>query len=241
MKKTGTDTHRAVSYLRTSSAANTDGDSPHRQDAAVMGYAKRAGVEVVACFWDKAVSGADAIDTRAGFVALLAFCETIGVKTIIVETANRFCRDLIVQETGFAMLTKAGFALIAADHPDSFTSDTPTAVLIRQILGAVAQFDKTMVVDKLKVARDRASERAGRRVEGRKGYQDTNPQAVREARRLARKSPKTGKARTLMEISAELAALGYLTGKGKPFAPVQVGRLIGRDAEYRKAGSTAAE
>jgi hypothetical protein len=55
-------------------------------------------------------------------------------------------RDLIVQETGWKRLHSDGIALIAADSPDQFVDETPTAVLIRQILGAVAQFDKTMTV-----------------------------------------------------------------------------------------------
>ena len=61
-----------------------------------------------------------------------------GVRTIIVETASRFARDLIMQETGLRFLQGLGIALIAADSPDAFLDDTPTAVLIRQILGAVA-------------------------------------------------------------------------------------------------------
>ena len=40
-----------------------------------------------------------------------------GVRTIIVETANRFARDLITQETGWRFLRDAGIALIAADSP----------------------------------------------------------------------------------------------------------------------------
>ena len=43
-----------------------------------------------------------------------------GVRTIIVETANRFARDLIVQETGLALLKERGVDLIAADKPDAF-------------------------------------------------------------------------------------------------------------------------
>ena len=78
-----------------------------------------------------------------------------GVRTIIVETANRFARDLMVQEVGFKRLQAAGIVLIAADSPDQFVEETPTAVLIRQILGAVAQFDKAMTVAKLKGARNR--------------------------------------------------------------------------------------
>lgn len=55
-----------------------------------------------------------------------------GVRTIIVETANRFARDLIVQETGHRMLRELGIELSAADSPDSFMDDTPTAVMVRQ-------------------------------------------------------------------------------------------------------------
>lgn len=90
--------------------------------------------------------GADAIDARPGFAAALEQIAGNGVRTIIVETANRFARDLIVQETGFRRLQADGITLVAADKPDSFGDDTPTAVLIPQILGAVSQFDKAMTV-----------------------------------------------------------------------------------------------
>ena len=39
--------------------------------------------------------------------------------------------------------------------PDFFTEDTPTAVLVRQVLGAIAQFDKATTIAKLKAAQDR--------------------------------------------------------------------------------------
>jgi DNA invertase Pin-like site-specific DNA recombinase len=145
----------------------------------------------------------------------------------VVENASRFARDLIVQETGYALLKAQGFALIAADDPDAFTADTPTARMVRQILGAVSEFEKANLVAKLRGARDRASAATGRRIEGRKGYTETNPALVRETKRLARKSPKTGKARSLREIAAELAQAGYVTSSGKPFSAGQVQRLLG--------------
>ena len=55
-------------------------------------------------FDDPAVRGADAIDGRPGFAAALEKIAGNGVRTIIVETANRFARDLIVQETGYQRL-----------------------------------------------------------------------------------------------------------------------------------------
>ena len=52
--------------------------------------------------------------------------------------------------------------LIPASAPDHFTEDTPTAVLVRQVLGAIAQFDKASTVAKLKAAASvRRADRAG--------------------------------------------------------------------------------
>jgi hypothetical protein len=45
--------------------------------------------------------------------------------------------------------------LIAADNPSSFLDDTPTAKLVRQVLGAISEFDKAMTVAKLRGARER--------------------------------------------------------------------------------------
>lgn len=89
-----------------------------------------------------ATSGADPLEARPGFAALLAArIAGNGVRTIVVGTANRFARDLMVQDIGFAMLCNLGITLIAADSPTSFLDDGPTSKLIWQILGAVSEFD----------------------------------------------------------------------------------------------------
>src|SRR5689334_18978967 len=205
---------RAFAYLRTSSAANIgeDKDSGRRQLQAIEGYARRAVIELVGTFHDEAVKGSDPIDKRPGFAKMLEALEADGTKTIIVETANRFARDLMVREVGFAMLKARGFNLIAVDSPTSFPDDTPTARLIRQVLGAISEFEKAMLVAKLKGARDR-KRRTGIKVEGRKSIAEQKPETVEMARKLARARPKGGK-RSLREISAELAAAGHMTSAG---------------------------
>src|ERR1700722_19745254 len=65
-----------------------------------------------------------------------------GVRKIIVETANRFARDLMVQEVGYAMLRSLSVTLVAADSPSSFLDDGPTSNLIQQILCCLSEFDK---------------------------------------------------------------------------------------------------
>src|SRR3954465_15029092 len=73
MGKRSGEVAQAVAYLRTSSAANVgiDKDSDKRQRDAIAAFAKRAGFAIVDEFYDPAVSGADPIETRPGFAALL--------------------------------------------------------------------------------------------------------------------------------------------------------------------------
>ena len=75
------------------------------------------------------------------------------------------------------MLRARGIDLIAADSPTSFLDDTPTARLIRQVLGAVSEFEKAMLVAKLRGARDR-KRRTGIKVEGRKSIAERQPETV---------------------------------------------------------------
>jgi DNA invertase Pin-like site-specific DNA recombinase len=215
----------AVAYYRTSSATNigADKDSLQRQQDAVRSCARDRSLDIVQEYYDAAVSGADSIDSRKGFASMLAYMLGNGARTIIVENASRFARDLIVQETGYQALKAKGIELLAADSPDSFVSDTPTAVLIRQILGAVAQFDKATLVHKLRGARDRKSARLGRRIEGNPNWKAV-PTIALETARTAKAS-----GMTLRAISAELAVAGFLSPSGRPYGPQSIKRML-RDA-----------
>lgn len=217
----------AIGYMRTSSAANVgEGkDSEARQRKAIEGYAKATGTVIVDWFYDGAVSGADPVETRPGFTTLLARIAGNGVRTIIVETANRFARDLMVQEVGFAMLRELGIILIAADSPSSFLDDGPTSKLIRQILGAVSEFDKAMTVAKLKGARDRVRRQRGK-CEGRKSYAEREGgQELIEAARRLHTNPH-GRARSLRKVAAGLAELGFVTPSGRHYSASAVASML---------------
>jgi DNA invertase Pin-like site-specific DNA recombinase len=215
-------TPTTIAYYRTSSQTNVgqDKDSLARQEAAVLACATARGLELVGSYYDAAVSGADPVDTRPGFAAMLAYMLGNGARTIIVENASRFARDLIVQETGYAMLKARGIELIAADAPDSFLSDTPTAVLIRQILGAVHQFDKAMLVQKLRGARDRKSAKLGRRIEGNPAWRRLPADAVQAAQAAH------ARGLSLRAVAADLASNGYLSSTGKPYVTQAIKRML---------------
>jgi DNA invertase Pin-like site-specific DNA recombinase len=208
----------ALAYLRTSSASNVgaDKDSDKRQRAAINAFAKAHGYEIVDEFYDAAVSGADPIAERPGFKRMLERIAANGVRCILVESPDRFARDLMVQLVGHDRLKSLGVALIPATAPDFFTEDTPTAVLVRQALGAIAEFEKASLVKKLKAARERTG-----RLGGRKSYADACPETVALAKQL-----RAGR-KSYRQISAELAASGHRTGKGKPYAASAVQTMLG--------------
>jgi DNA invertase Pin-like site-specific DNA recombinase len=74
----------AVAYFRTSSVSNVgeDKDSLKRQRAAVEAFSARHGYEILGDFYDAAVSGADAIEDRPGFAALLDRIESKGAALV---------------------------------------------------------------------------------------------------------------------------------------------------------------
>lgn len=218
---------RAIAYLRTSSAANVEGDSAHRQNEAIMAYAVRAGLEVDSCFWDAAVSGADPIETRAGFVALLDQAEAAGIGIVIVEDASRFARSVIAQELGVLLLVRRGVRLFTASGQELSDDSDPSKVAMRQMAGVFAQYEKAKLVEKLRSARERVRS-TGAKCEGRKGHAEKAPQILREARRLARRNPKTGRTRTLREIAAELAELGFVSSQRRALSHTTVRHLLGR-------------
>ena len=153
---------------------------------------------------------------------MLAWARENDCRIILIENASRFARDLIVQETGYEMLAREGFTLIAVDDPDAFTADTPTARMVRQILGAVAQFEKASLVYKLRHARERKRAETGR-CEGRRPVPEA---VVREAKRLHRRSPKTGRVRSLREVAAALERLGHVGPGGKVYGPQSVKLML---------------
>ncbi len=176
-------------------------------------------------FYDAAVSGTDPIESRPGFAALLDLIEGNGVRTVIVEDATRFARDLLTQELGILALIGRGVTVLTATGEDLTNTDDPMKVAMRQIAGAFAQLEKARLVSKLKSARE-AKRKTGVKVEGRKSHAEAHPEVVAMARRLYRASPRTGRRRSLREIAAKLANAGYLNSKGGIYAAQSIKKML---------------
>jgi DNA invertase Pin-like site-specific DNA recombinase len=208
--------------MRTSSAANVgaDKDSERRQRKAIESYAKSAKLTVVDYFYDPAVSGADPIENRPGFAALLDRIETNGVRTVLVEDASRFARDLVAQELGIMTLIRRGVTVLTASGDNLTDVSDPARIMMRQVAGAFAEYEKRRLVSKLRVARERKRAETGR-CEGRKPFAEQRPDVVAAAHELK------AQGLSYRAISAALASARHLTAGGKPFAASAVQKMLG--------------
>jgi hypothetical protein len=82
-------------------------------------------------------------------------------------------------------------------------------------------------------------------VVGRKALAETNPDAVKLAKRLRRVSPKIGERMSLRKIASVLAAAGHLNERGQPFNAKSIQAMIdgpqsrkGAKSEYRNGNAS---
>lgn len=223
----------AVVYVRCSGVGQVDGDTLPRQRETVARFAKSAGMQVVREFSDLGVSGTRDLAGRPGLAELLEFSTTNGINAVVVENATRWARDLMVGEILLEQMRAAGIAVWDASTGQDLTVPTgdPTGILIRQVLAAVAEFDRAVTCAKLQTARERIRS-TGAKCEGRKAYGELpGEEAVVERIFQLRRKPRGGERLSFKAIAEQLNREGIKTRRGGPWRPSTVGQVLGRDRE----------
>jgi DNA invertase Pin-like site-specific DNA recombinase len=159
---------KAFAYLRVSGKGQLDGDGFDRQLEAIRNYAKANEIRIKTVFREEGVSGTKDLADRPAFMAMLSELLSNGVRVVIIEKLDRLARDLMVQETIIGEMRKNGITLISVHEPD-LLQDDPSRKLVRQIFGAIAEYERAMIVAKLRGARMRKKAKEGR-CEGAKPY-----------------------------------------------------------------------
>lgn len=209
-------------YLRVSGKSQVRGDGFRRQFIAIRQYCAAHQLHIVRIFKERGVSGTKELDDRPALSELFAALEEDGIKSVVVEKLDRMARDLMVQETIMADMQKHGYTLLSTAEPDLCSRD-PSRVLIRQIFGALAQWERAMIVMKLRGARQRKKAR-GERGEGRHAYGEKPGEEVVLQRILALQS--TG--HSTRAIANFLNTAGDATRMGKPWQPGTVAKILTR-------------
>ncbi len=217
----------AFSYLRVSGKGQIDGDGFPRQQETITRYAKANRFEVVQEFRDKGVTGTKEALDRPGLTDLFVALKANGVRVVLVENATRVARDLMVSEIILSEFRKLGVKVISADGGVDLTlgNDDPTGKLVRQILAAVSEWEKCLIVQKLRASRLRMR-RSGQRCEGRKPYGETPDERQIVERMKAWRTER----KSFKEIAEALNADGVppRSGVESKWHPTQVQRVLKR-------------
>lgn len=154
---------KVIGYTRVSSTMQTEGDGPERQTLAIRTFCETHNLQLDETRHEAITGTKEGLD-RPVFSGLLAQRPA----AIVVEKMDRLARDLMVSELLLRECRKHGVKVFAADQgalinmaEDGAGSD-PTRVLIRQVLGAVAQFEKSALVARLTAAKNRVRARTGK-------------------------------------------------------------------------------
>jgi DNA invertase Pin-like site-specific DNA recombinase len=215
----------AYGYLRVSGVgqAGDDKDGLVRQKTAIKKWAVANDVHIRQWFSDSK-SGTKDLENRPALQALMAALHGNGVRLVIVEKVDRLARDLMVQENIIADLQRNGFELVSTMEPDLCSSE-PTRVLLRQMMGAFAQYERSMIVQKLWGARQRAkAKKPDTYKEGRKPFGHRKG----EAEVIARVMELHASGLKLPAIASALNAEGRKTRYGGQWFPNQVSNIIKR-------------
>jgi DNA invertase Pin-like site-specific DNA recombinase len=230
---------KAVGYLRVSGRNQINGDGFDRQEKSIRSFVEKNGYELTAVYKEHGVSGTTNEQNRPAFQEMITDIIVQGTDTVIIEGMDRLARELRVQENLCIYIAMKGLNLISSNTGENITKameGDPMKKALIQMQGVFAELEKNQIVRKLSNGRNAArikNKKNGNvtlsglgKCEGRPSYQQTNPELIKHAKRLARRNPKTGKKRSLRVIATELFQLSYTTKAGKAFSANQIKNLL---------------
>jgi DNA invertase Pin-like site-specific DNA recombinase len=223
---------KVIGYVRVSTIEQVSGFGLDVQEQAIREHCRREGLHLVSIERDEGESGGNGLDTRDGLAAAIAQLEAGKADGLVVYRLDRLARDLVLQETLIVRLRAAGRIVDSVTEGDDVTSDDPTRELIRQILGAFAQYDRATIRGRLLAGKAAKRSRGGyvggqpaygRAAEGKELVAREDERAVVEAVvRLRREG------RSYREICAQLEADGLRPRRAARWQPKVVRDIAAR-------------
>ncbi|HXF72501.1 MAG TPA: recombinase family protein [Actinomycetota bacterium] len=220
---------RAIGYARVSTAEQVQGFGLEVQERAIREWARSNRIRLLGVERDEGAPGSNGLDQRPGLARALARLEAGQAECLVVYRLDRLARDLVLQETTVRRLERRGRRVVSVTEP-SVDGDDPTRILVRQVLGALAQYERAVIQARMAAGREAKRARGGY-VGGRppygflarRGALEPVPEeqaAIALARELRRRGA------SYREIARRLSEAGYAPKGGGVWWPAQVGRLL---------------
>lgn len=147
-------------YARVSTVGQVDGGGIEIQIAACRRWCAERGRRVVGVFTDEGVSGKlELFEDRRQWFAAVDMLRRGRAAELVIYRLDRLARDLVLQEQLLLEVRKAGAALCStSDAEQALLLDDdrdPSRAMVRQILGAVAQYEAAVIAGRMAAGRER--------------------------------------------------------------------------------------
>jgi DNA invertase Pin-like site-specific DNA recombinase len=215
------------------------------QQAACAKWAKANKHQIVAVYRDEGISGSNGLETRLGLADALRAIKDGEVKGLVVYRLDRLARDLIVQETLIADIRRMGGQLFTTSPSEAQflddDPDDPSRKLIRQILGAVSEYERAMIALRLRSGRKAKAAKGGFAFGAPPlGFRAENGSLVaadEEQAVLDRIAALRASGASFRTICGVLASEGYRPKRGTRWHPATVARVVNRQARRSLSAS----
>ncbi|SNQ47063.1 Site-specific DNA recombinase [Frankia canadensis] len=226
---------KLIGYIRVSTVGQAeDGMGLDVQTDSIRAWARANGHRITEIFTEAGVSGK--LEDRPALGDALRALRDGSADGIVVPKLDRLARDLVVQEQLIAEIRRmgadihsavAGEAAYLVDDPDD-----PSRKLIRQILGAVNEYERAMIALRLRSGRKQKAAAGGYaygapafgvRAEGKQLTADEREQAA-----LTRMVELAEEGASLRTIADTLTAEGHRPKRGDRWHPTTVNRALVR-------------
>ena len=225
-----------IAYLRVSTDVQAEGLGLDVQKAAITEWARAHGHKIEAEFTDAGVSGSNGLDSRTGLAEAFAALRNGDAKGIVVYRLDRLAQDLIIQEQLLAEARQRGWRVFSTSTGEAaYLQDDPgdpSRKMIRQVLGAVAEYERSMIALRLRSGRARKAQRGGFAYGAPPyGYAAVDGELVELAEEQAtlsriQRDHRYGK--SLRAIAEALNADGVKPRRGRAWHPGVLARLMNR-------------
>jgi len=152
---------RALRYVRVSTTDQAErGQGLNIQRRGIREYCRAHRLVLLEILGDEGISGTSGLQGRPGLAEALSRIENHEATVLVLYRLDRLARDLLLQETVVERLRLGGGSVISVSEPD-VDSNEPTRILIRQVLGALSQYEKTLLKARMAAGRKLKAERGG--------------------------------------------------------------------------------
>jgi DNA invertase Pin-like site-specific DNA recombinase len=159
---------RIALYTRVSSVDQHDGMQQHE----LLQFVKRRNWRVYKIYSDKGVSGA--IERRPALDALLDDCRRGRIDAVVVWKFDRFARSLKQLVNSLEVFRKLGIAFVSCT--EAIDTSLPHGEMLFQIIGAIAQWERSLIVERVKAGLQHARSQ-GKRL-GRPSLRELKPEEI---------------------------------------------------------------